>query len=114
MAASLALGWLSFLALFTPARTGRAGDPVVATLDGDRGIICRMAFSPDGKTLAVGGYAVGEMTFGYVKLWEVGTWQLRGVLGGHTAAVRDLAFAPDGNTLATAGDDGTARIWDPR
>jgi WD40 repeat protein len=74
-----------------------------------------MAFSPDGKMLAVGGgYAEGEMIFGYVKLWEVVTWQLRGILGGHTHVVHALAFAPDGNTLATGSDDGTARIWDPR
>ena len=51
-----------------------------------------MAFSPDGTTLASGGYA------GAVKLWDVATRREIGTLTGHTADVRSVAFSPDGGS----------------
>ena len=50
-----------------------------------------MTFSPDGKTLAAGGW--GDNT---VKLWNVATRDQIGSLEGHNKTIRTLAFSPDG------------------
>jgi WD40 repeat protein/energy-coupling factor transporter ATP-binding protein EcfA2 len=82
-----------------PARLGVIGDstdPVRA-----------LAFSPDGRTLAVS----SEKT---VRLWDVSDPSRPigpTVLAGHTATVRALAYSPDGRTLASAGDDQVIRLW---
>jgi signal transduction histidine kinase len=67
----------------------------------------RMAWSLDGKYLAIGGNTVD------VHLWEVETGQKR-ILTGHTADVRHLTFDPSGERLASASSDGTSRIWETR
>jgi WD40 repeat protein len=64
------------------------------------------AFSPDGRTLATGGYG------GAVGLWDVATGRNLAVLRGHTANVTTVAFSRDGRTLASGSWDGTVRVWD--
>jgi WD40 repeat protein len=70
--------------------------------------IRNLAFSPDGRTLAVGGQS------GSPRLWDVPTGQVRADLNtSHIAGIRTgLAFSPDSKLLATAGDDATVRLWD--
>ncbi len=64
-----------------------------------------VAFSPDGKTLALASYE------GNVQLWDVATGKLRETLKGHSSAVMAVVFSPDGRTLASGSSDQTVRLW---
>jgi WD40 repeat protein len=63
---------------------------LLSTLAGHTGCVADMAFSPDGKLLAVGQFAP-------IALWD---WQTRTVVGqiGQTSVM--LSFSPDGSRLA--------------
>lgn len=67
--------------------------------------IQRMAWSPDGKYLAVCGSTVD------VHLWNTETGEKR-ILTGHTTEVRHLAFDATGARLVSASWDATSRIWE--
>src|SRR5262245_30688950 len=71
-----------------------------------RGFITGLAWSPDGRTLAVAS-SVG------VWLYDANTPDaLPRLLEGHTNGVNSIAFSPDGTTLAVGGGDNTVRLWD--
>jgi WD40 repeat protein/tetratricopeptide (TPR) repeat protein len=65
-----------------------------------------LAYSPDGKTLAVGG------NHGTVTLRDVATRRIRQTFHGHSNRVFSLAFVSDGKLLATGASDTTVRLWD--
>ncbi len=65
-----------------------------------------LVFSPDGKTLASGGW---DET---IRPWDVKSGTQFAVLQGHTGRVGSLAFSSDDKTLASGGDDKTIRLWD--
>jgi WD40 repeat protein len=64
-----------------------------------------VAFSPDGQTLAIGGYDH------QVRLVDVASGQVRDTLAGHSNPVRSVSFSPDGQTLASAGFDKAIKLW---
>jgi WD40 repeat protein len=66
----------------------------------------KVAYSPDGSTLASGGDALT------IKLWDVATGKERATLQGHTQAVYCAAYSPDGKTLASGSQDRTIKLWD--
>ncbi|HET9623811.1 MAG TPA: protein kinase [Kofleriaceae bacterium] len=66
--------------------------------------ISNIVWSPDGKTIAIGG---GRPE---ILLVDTATTAVR-ELRGHTDAIYLLAFNRDGTRLLSASDDATARVW---
>src|SRR5262249_1199408 len=64
-----------------------------------------VAFSPDGRTLAVGCAAHRA------RRWVMASGRQELALD-HGAWIRGIAFSPSGQLIATVGDDHTARLWE--
>jgi WD40 repeat protein/serine/threonine protein kinase len=65
-----------------------------------------VAFSPDGKRIAIG---AKENT---VVIWDVERRQELRTFRGHSGDVCTVAFSPDGRWIASAGEDSTVKVWD--
>src|SRR5215510_5538735 len=78
------------------------------TLNDDNSPSWAVAFSPDGKWLAVASGPTPEdreckgdcPAFGEITLWETGDWKLTRRLRASSAPIRALAFSPDGRLIA--------------
>jgi WD domain, G-beta repeat/WD40-like Beta Propeller Repeat len=100
-------------------RTGRLCDPgtgaEVRQLQGHQGGIDAVAVSPDGKTIATGGWQ--DHT---IRLWDAATGQERVKIplptpNGHNYGNVPLAFSPDGTLLASGSADRANTVlfvWD--
>ena len=66
-----------------------------ATLIGHTSGVSDVLFSPDGKTIASGGWSYDDT----VRLWDVATGTLKTTLIGDGFSVHNLTFSPDGKTL---------------
>jgi RNA polymerase sigma factor (sigma-70 family) len=65
----------------------------------------RLAFSPDGKSLA------GSDAW-TVHVWDLTSGKKTHTLDGHRGRITSLAFRADGKLLASASQDSTVLIWD--
>jgi WD40 repeat protein len=93
-----------------------------AGLKGHAGVVRSLAFTADGKLLAVGSGAWrlwGVPGGGEIKVWDVATVEARISVKAFETPVTAVAFAPDGQTLATgslhpfaAAQQGDVRLWD--
>lgn len=67
-----------------------------------------LAFSPDGKKLAMGSFTGG------VTLWKMPAADYQASLYKHRKPVSDLLFALDGSILISSGEDGLIVLWNSR
>jgi WD40 repeat protein len=72
----------------------------------DRPGIPTVAFAPDGKTLAIGGFN------GEARVFDSVEGRLRATYGGHGKVARAVGFAPDGRLLAVGSSEGFIKLWD--
>jgi WD40 repeat protein len=78
---------------------------LIRKLERQDGSIAALAWSSDGKHIAVGG-ASPEVT-----IYDAESGKRTATCKGHRAGIYAIAFSPDGETLATGGFDGEVRLY---
>ena len=70
----------------------------------------RIEEQPEDTAFSMDGNRVLSLSFGRLRLWDVGTGELLGPYGGVLSVTR-FAFLPAGDRFVTAGEDGELRLW---
>jgi WD40 repeat protein len=70
------------------------------------GAVRSIAFSKDGRLLAVG------CSCSSLQLWDTSTYESVGEPMALDSIANVAAFSPDGNTVASGSDDGSIQLWD--
>ena len=84
----------------------------VVKLAGHEGGTRGLAFSPDNRRLASGGWSTDLVRDATVRIWDLATGRELRRFEGHLASVNVLAFTRDGRSLVSGGEDGMAFVWD--
>jgi len=82
-------------------------DPMFTILDGDRGSVCAISFSSDGKYLA------SDKPDHTIRIWDVGPTQ-DAFHRVHESGVIALAVSPDNNFIVSGREDGSVHVHDAR
>jgi WD40 repeat protein len=82
----------------------------IGTLKGT-GTAASLAYSPDGKRLALGG--MGVYPNGAIWIYDTADWALLQEFPVTGQNVLDLVYSPDGARLYSTGTDGRIRVWNP-
>jgi WD40 repeat protein len=96
----LASGTVRFLRFFDPQ-----GGEQQRLIEAHRDLIIRLAFAPDGKTVATCSW---DRT---IALWDVATGKERHRMSAQPFPLESVAFSPDGRLLASGCTGGSLRLW---
>jgi WD40 repeat protein len=86
---------------YDPSTRRETGTPL-----GSSAAVTGLAFSPDGKSLAVGD---GQDT---IEVWDTSTRRWTTALQGHAAGLSSIRFSPDGRRIAASSLDRNVYVWE--
>lgn len=81
---------------------------LILTIEGESATIQSLAYSPDGRFLAVGGGRNDPR----IEIWDLQREKRIHHMKAHQTRVLALAFSPDSQILVSSGDGGGIDVWD--
>lgn len=93
-------GWGDASIKITNIKTGKSW-----FLDGHPSVVGGIAFSPDGKFLAVSG------SDRFIHVFDIATKSVVKKLDGNSKPLKSISFSPNGEYLSVLNDDGEMSVW---